>query len=230
MDEEVSTARRPTIAPLVPCIPGLAWTEIRAAAVDLARHGWPVLPGTYQLAAHTAWLGKPAAAGVEPIAPLWQLATTTDPDEALEWWTRRPYSVLLACGAKVSAVEVSALHGQRALDQHSLLERGPIAATPFGSWLFFVRSDDEQLRPELGGAAHGNGAWLPLPPTTREGQPYRWKVPAAAHPSAAAHAATEPNRAGCAPPQPGPEQQPATHHQIRPTRPLHPQPLTVSRT
>jgi hypothetical protein len=181
MNDHTNAVRRPTIAHLVPGIPGLSWTEIRAAAVDLARHGWPMLPGTYQLAEHGAWLGKPGAAGLEPATALGQLATTTDPDVAVEWSTRRPYSVLLACGAVINTVEVPATHGQRALAQLSPPERGPVATTPFGSWLFFVRGDDEPLRPELAAHAHAQlhagGAWLPLPPTAREGLPYRWQVP-----------------------------------------------------
>ncbi|TKG59634.1 hypothetical protein FCN18_36625 [Prauserella endophytica] len=159
----------------------MAWAETRAAAVDLARHGWPVLPGTYQLAEHGTWLGRSGAAGLEPVAALWQLATTTNPDVAMEWWTRRPYSVLLACGGGVDGVEVPAVHGQRALGQLSPAWRGPVAVTPFGSWLFFVRSDDEGLRPELAANAHAqlyaSGAWLPIPPTARDGLPYRWQVP-----------------------------------------------------
>lgn len=183
MDDHTGIVVRPTFAPLIPGIPGLMWTETRAAAVDLARNGWPVLPGTYQLSEREAWLGKSGAVGLEPTAALWQRATTTDPDVALEWWTRRPYSVLLACGAAVSAVEVPTRHGQRALTQLSPPERGPVAATPFGSWLFFVRGDDESLplRPELAAHAHAQlhagGAWLPLPPTARGGLPYRWKIP-----------------------------------------------------
>ncbi|WP_100208813.1 bifunctional DNA primase/polymerase [Saccharomonospora azurea] len=173
--------RCPTLAPLVPAIPGMAWTENRAAAVELASYGWPVLPGTYQLAEHGVWLGKHGAAGLEPASALWQVDTTTDPDVAMEWWTRRPYSVLLACGVGVDAVELFAPHGQCALTQLSPPMRGPVAATPFGSWLFFVRSDDEPLRPELAATGHAQlharGAWLPIPPTAREGLPYRWQVP-----------------------------------------------------
>lgn len=181
MSARIDAPRRPASTPLVPGIPGLAWVETRAAAVDLAQHGWPVLPGTYQLAEHGAWLGRPGAARLEPVAALWQLATTTNPDLAMEWWTRRPYSVLLACGAGVDGVEVPAAHGQRALGQLSPAQRGPVAVTPFGSWLFFVRSDDEPLRPELAANAHAqlhaSGAWLPIPPTARDGLPYRWRVP-----------------------------------------------------
>jgi hypothetical protein len=180
VSDRIDAARRPTSAPLLPGIPGLAWAETRAAAVDLAQHGWPVLPGTYQLAEHGAWLGRRDAAGLEPVAPLWQLATTTNPDVAMEWWTRRPYSVLLACGAGVDGIEVPAAHGQRALAQLSPARRGPVAVTPFGSWLYFVRSDDEPLRPELAANGHAqlhaSGAWLPIPPTARDGLPYRWQM------------------------------------------------------
>ncbi|MGH3624765.1 MAG: bifunctional DNA primase/polymerase [Sciscionella sp.] len=181
MNDRAGAAHRTRIAPLVPGIPGLAWTETRAVAVDLAQHGWPVLPGTYQLAEHGAWLGRSGAAGLDPVAALWQLATTTNPDVAMEWWTRRPYSVLLACGAGVNGLEVPAAHGLRALAQLPPAQRGPVVVTPFGSWLFFVRSDDEPLRPELAANAHAqlhaSGAWLPIPPTARDGLPYRWQVP-----------------------------------------------------
>lgn len=75
-----------------------------AAAIELARHGWSVLPGTYQLTEHACWLGKPSAVGLEPVVELWPMAATLDPDRAMDWWTRRPYSVLLACGTSGSAI------------------------------------------------------------------------------------------------------------------------------
>ncbi|MGH3625123.1 MAG: bifunctional DNA primase/polymerase, partial [Sciscionella sp.] len=119
--------------------PGMRWTEIRTAAMDLAEHGWPVLTGTYQLAEHSGWLGKPGAMGLEPVADLWTMAATTDPTVALEWWTRRPYSVLLACGNRVDALEIPATHGECALGHlRASGHLGPIAVTPFGTWLLFV--------------------------------------------------------------------------------------------
>lgn len=158
--------------------PGLAWTEIREAAVECARHGWPVLAGTYQLAEHAGWLGKREAAGLEPVADFWQLASTTDPAVAMERWTQRPYSVLLACGNIVDALEVPAAHGEHA--HQALAERGqlgPIAVTPFGTWLLFVRCGGE-LKPDLAERTrlHGPGCWVPLPPTTRAAVSYRWRV------------------------------------------------------
>jgi hypothetical protein len=165
---------------LVPVMPGLDWTDVREAAVRYAAHGWPVLPGTYQFAEHSGWLGKHGSIGLEPIADLWATATITHPDAAMDRWTQRPFSVLLACGHAVNAVEVPFAHGARALRSLESDERGPVVATPSGSSLFLVRASDEPLRPELASTGHAHlhdaGTWLPLPPTRREGVPYRWRV------------------------------------------------------
>lgn len=165
---------------LVPVMPGLDWTGLREAAVRYAGHGWPVLAGTYQLAAHSGWLGKRGALGLEPVADLWPTAMTKDPDAAMDRWSHRPYSVLLACGQTVNAVEVPFAHGKRALALPADDGLGPVAATPYGSSLFFVQASDEPLRPELASCGHaqlhGAGSWLPLPPTACEGVPYRWRV------------------------------------------------------
>lgn len=159
-------------------MPGLRWTEFRDAAADYASHGWPVLPGTYQQDGDTTWYGKPGAMGLEPAAATWAMASTTDAAVASEWWTRRPYSVLLACGAAVDAVEVNMDHGSRS--RIRLAERGglgPIVGTPFGRWLLLVRTGGE-LREELTANARlrTRGEWIPLPPSTRAGAPYRWVV------------------------------------------------------
>lgn len=159
-------------------LPGLRWTDCRDAAVDYASHDWPILPGTYQLADNSAWHGKRGSIGLEPAAMMWAMASTTDAAVAMEWWTRRPYSVLLACGAGVDAVEVNAEHGERAWAR--LVERGdrgPVVVTPFRSWLLLVKSGGGTLE-ALGTHVqlHTRGDWVPLPPTTRAGMPYRWRL------------------------------------------------------
>lgn len=161
-------------------IPGLQWTEIRTAAVEFAAHGWPVLAGTYQLTEHSRWLGRAQAGGLEPVADGWTTAATTDPGVALEEWTRRPYSVLLACGNKVDALEVPATHGERCIEElRASGELGPIAVTPFGTWLLFVGSG-EPLHPTLAvrphTQLHSSGQWVALPPTTQGQLPYRWRM------------------------------------------------------
>ncbi|MBQ0928624.1 bifunctional DNA primase/polymerase [Saccharopolyspora endophytica] len=158
----------------------MGWAEIRSAACELAQHGWAVLPGTYQLAEHGAWLGSPGAVTLEPIPGFGRASEPTTMAMAMEWWTRRPYSVLLACGAGINAVEVTATHGNRVLKELAGSAGGPVAVTPVGSWVFFVREDDVPLNPELVADAPGrwyaSGSWIPLPPTRRDGLPYRWKV------------------------------------------------------
>jgi hypothetical protein len=159
-------------------MPGLAWTEIRDEAVAFAGHGWPVLPGTFQVGDDGEWLGKHRAAGLEPVADIWTMASTTDPTVAQDWWTRRPYSVLLACGIMVDAFEVPQHHSELAMERlRTRKALGPVAMTPFGSLLVFARTGvvdaDRVLDSEI--RWHSDGAWVPLPPTTRSGAPYRWR-------------------------------------------------------
>ncbi|MBA8826438.1 hypothetical protein FHX42_003814 [Saccharopolyspora lacisalsi] len=159
---------------LLPVIPGTRWTELRSAAVECARRSWPVLPGTYQLDERDGWWGRPGAAGLRPVAP------PIAPDRALDRWTRRPCSVLLACGHSVDAVEVTAEHGGRALERLFGDRLGPVAASPSGCWFFFVSSNGLPMRTELFERAqvqhHARGCWLPLPPSSRDGLVYSWRV------------------------------------------------------
>jgi hypothetical protein len=64
----------------------------RPGAARLARAA-----GNLPACEYGAWLDKSGAAGLEPAAALSELATATNPDVVLEWWTRWPYSVLLPC-------------------------------------------------------------------------------------------------------------------------------------
>lgn len=157
-------------------MPGLAWTQIRDEAVAFASHGWPVLPGTYQV--DDEWLGKQRAAGLEPIADIWTMASTTDPTVAQDWWTRRPYSILLACGIMVDAFEVPQDQSEEAMMRlRARKVLGPVTMTPFGSLLIFARTDVVDADQVLGSEIqwHSDGAWVPLPSTTRCGVPYRWR-------------------------------------------------------
>ncbi len=117
MTDRAGAAYQMRIAPLVPGIPGLAWAEARYAAVDLAQHGRPVLPGTYRSPSTGLGGGNPGAAGLESAALCGNWPRRPNPDVAMEWWTQRPYSVLPACGARVNGVEIPAPHEQRALAQ-----------------------------------------------------------------------------------------------------------------
>lgn len=157
-------------------MPGLAWTDLRDDAAAFAGHGWPVLPGTYQLAASGVWLGKPRSTKLEPIADVWTMAATTDPTVAAQWWAERPYSLLLACGILVDAFEVPQQLGGSILDYLRMTSL-PVAVTPRGSMLVFARTspvNTDQVPPaEI--RWHSMGSWVALPPTVCAGVPYRWK-------------------------------------------------------
>jgi hypothetical protein len=111
---------------------------------------------------------------------LWTADVTTDPTVAGEWWSQRPYSVLLACGGPVDALEFDAKHGEHVMSLlHEAGAMCPTVITPSDTWVLFVRAG-RPLRTEL---AHrdditlrGEGCWLPLPPTSRQGVQCVWRV------------------------------------------------------
>jgi hypothetical protein len=158
--------------------------ELRAGACELAEHRWPVFPGTYRQGGR--WIGRDGrpASGFEPVHPDGPARAVRNADEAdLRW--QRPYSVLVATGLVVDAIEVSALVGRRVCA--SLRDSGlvvPVAATPTGRWWFAVRAG-EPLRPELASRAdlrlHSRGSWVAAPPSEGPQGVVHWRVsPAAA--------------------------------------------------
>ena len=159
--------------------------ELRAEAVGLAWRGWPVLPGTYPAASQQGvaqWAGR---SGVEHHGPVpvhhdWQERLGTEPEQVAAWWAGRSYSLLVATGRVVDAIEVSADFGRRAAS--ALREIGipvPIAATPSGRWMFLVASG-QKLRADL--VAHSDvrhyaeGEYIPLPPTPVQHGVVHWRV------------------------------------------------------
>jgi Bifunctional DNA primase/polymerase, N-terminal len=154
--------------------------ELKASALGMAGHGWPLLPGTYWQS--DRWTGVADAPRTGPAAvPPGGVAEATDDPAAIDaWWTERPYSVLLATGSVVDVLEVSALVGRRVCAM--LREVGmvvPVAATPVGRWWFVVRAG-EALRPELASRPdlmlHGRGAWVAAPPSQGPQGVVHWRV------------------------------------------------------
>ena len=159
-------------------MPGLATVEIRRAAVEFARRGWPVRPGTYPAECGTTWLGRLGAWRLEPLAEYACRTAFVDPTQALGIWATAPYSILIECGGLLDAVEVSARHGRRALSVlRGTRSLGPVVRTPLGRWQFLIRPN-RPLRPELAAATDITlitaGSWLPLPPTCHDCAPVRW--------------------------------------------------------
>jgi len=150
--------------------------ELRAEAIGLACHGWPVLPGTFPAAADT---GRGAWNGPVPVFDDWADRLGAHPNEVAEWWTK-PYSLLVATGKVLDAVEVDDELGKRAARLlRATGHPAPIVATPNGRWLFLTTVAD-RLPEQLGTSSevtwHGAGSCVPLPPTPFEHGVVHWRV------------------------------------------------------
>jgi len=158
--------------------------ELRAEAVNLAWHGWPVLPGTYPAGAR--WAGREGAEhdGPTPVHHDWRERVGTGADEVATWWAGHSYSILLATGHGVDAIEVDADLGRRAAV--ALRAAGvpvPIAATPSGRWMFLVATGPQVSADWVAdhGSRHdvhyyGQGEHVPLPPTPFQHGVVHWRV------------------------------------------------------
>ncbi|WP_236796295.1 bifunctional DNA primase/polymerase [Amycolatopsis sp. GM8] len=149
--------------------------ELRAEAIGLACHGWPVLPGT----SPAAESGDQAWSWPVPVHRDWADRLGAHPDDVAGWW-RKPYSLLVATGKVVDAVEVDVELGKRAA---CLLRAtghpAPIVATPDGRWLFLSTvADSLPERLAVSGKIrwHGAGSWVPLPPTPFQHGVVHWRV------------------------------------------------------
>ncbi|MTD59646.1 bifunctional DNA primase/polymerase [Amycolatopsis pithecellobii] len=149
--------------------------ELRAEAIGLACHGWPVLPGT----SPAAESGDQAWSWPVPVRHDWADQLGAHPDEVAGWWSK-PYSLLVATGKVVDAVEVDVELGQRAARLlRATGHPAPIVATPDGRWLFLTTVADTLPEPLAGSDKirwHGAGSWVPLPPTTFQHGVVHWRV------------------------------------------------------
>jgi hypothetical protein len=154
--------------------------ELRAQAIGLAWRRWPVLPGTYPAGAH--WAGRDGMqdSGPAPVHKDWQERIGTQPEQVASWWAGRPYSLLLATGATLDAIEVgSALGTGAARALRTLGMPVPIIATPTGRWIFLTKPG-HRVADALAGqgdvVVHGKDSWVPLPPTQFQHGVVHWRV------------------------------------------------------
>jgi hypothetical protein len=154
--------------------------ELRAQAIGLAWRRWPVLPGTYPAGAK--WAGREGMqdAGPVPVHKDWQDRIGTPAEQVASWWTGRPYSLLLATGVTYDAIEVSSGLGTGAARVlRSIGLPVPIIATPTGRWLFLTKLGSGVADVFAGHndiVVHGQGSWIPLPPTPFQHGVVHWRV------------------------------------------------------
>lgn len=156
--------------------------RLRHAALRLAMHGWPVTPGA-SLRAGRFDCGRPGCptTACHPALEGWEEAASQQPARVAGWWRYAPHSVLLPTGVVFDVLEVPAALGALAVRRSRAggADRGPVATTPAGRWMFFVRPG-QPLLPELASrlevVRHTRGSWVPAPPTRLVEGPVRWSV------------------------------------------------------
>lgn len=154
--------------------------ELRVQAIGLASRGWPVLTGTFPTEDGWSDGEKSVVDGPSPVRRDVRESLNTAPEQVASWWSGHPYSLLLATGDAVEALEVSASTGRRAAS--ALRATGtpvPIVASPHGRW-YFLTAPGRPLHPDLAGSGlvreHGEGSWVPMPPTIFHHGVVHWRV------------------------------------------------------
>jgi hypothetical protein len=100
--------------------------------------------------------------------------------EVADRWHAHPYTVLFPTGYAFDVLEVPAALGRAALlGDGFVAARGPVAVTPGGRWMFLVLAG-HSLLPELAQqqdvVLHGQGSWVPAPPSPQFGGRVRWEL------------------------------------------------------
>jgi hypothetical protein len=174
-------------------------TALRRAALHYAQHGWPVVQGAFPDAGgfRCDRTGCPTRRCHPAFEDWWETASS-DPDTVTAWWSRRGHSVLFPTGIAFDVIETPADLGKpvgrecRTGGPRSgggrprfagLAVRCPVAVTPTGRWMFFVRAGEElrrELAERLGVLLHADCSWVPAPPTRFPRGKVCWQVSPAA--------------------------------------------------
>jgi hypothetical protein len=160
-------------------------TELRAEAITFADHGWPIVPGSYPRG--DQWVGMSSSlrtgaeqAGSVPVYPNWRQLAGCGPERVAELWSCHPFSVLLATGLGLDALDLPAELGRAtAIGLRIVDVPVPIAATPTGRWLFPVLGGGtlhHELADHPDVVLHAHGGWVPLPPSPCLPGVVHWRV------------------------------------------------------
>jgi hypothetical protein len=160
-------------------------TELRAEAIGFARHGWPVVPGSYPRGSD--WVGTHCSLRTDtgyhtaiPVHANWAQLAGCGPERVAELWSSHPFSVLLATGMGIDALDLPAELGRAtAIGLRVAGIPVPIATTPTGRWLFPVIGAGAvhfALAEHSDVLLHAQGGWVPLPPSPCLPGVVHWRI------------------------------------------------------
>ena len=153
-------------------------TELRAGALCLVDHRWPVVPGTWWR--DGGWSGGSAGRDSAPALAGGVAEASTDPAQVARWWSREPFAVLLCTGGVLDVLEMPAWMGRRvAAALRATGVPAPLAATPAGRWWFPVIAGAAMPASWLaaeGVVLHGGGSWVIAPPSECADGLVHWRV------------------------------------------------------
>lgn len=151
-------------------------TLLRRAAQRYADRGWRVVPGAALKADRYVCGPLCPTVACHPAVDRWESVASYESADVDYWWARSPFSVLLATGYTFDVIEMPARIGAAAARSAIL---GPVAVTPTGRWMFLVEPGDclhPELSTQLDVVLHGQGSWIPAPPTRTPGGRIRWQI------------------------------------------------------
>ncbi|MFI9383389.1 bifunctional DNA primase/polymerase [Kutzneria sp. NPDC052558] len=156
-------------------------TRLRAAAVEYAAHGWPVVPVSFfDGRSYTCVQADCVEETMHPVWRLWPDRASADPKVVAAWLGMLTLSVAVRTGVVFDVVSMPEAAATRV--QAALAERH--TATPVAVWrergrrLFWVEPG-LPWRPVLGrldARVSAENGWVPVPPTPTRHGPVQWAV------------------------------------------------------
>jgi hypothetical protein len=118
--------------------------------------------------------------GSVPVYSNWAQLAGCGPERVAELWSDHPFSVLLATGIGVDALDLPAELGRATAIGLRVAGVGvPVAATPSGRWLLPVLGGGvlhHELDDHPDVMLHAEGDWVPLPPSPCLPGVVHWRV------------------------------------------------------
>ncbi len=164
---------------------------VRAAALDYASRGWPVLP-CHSVGPNGCSCGQLdcSSPGKHPCTARGLHAASTNRAQIMAWWRRWPSAnVAVRTGTEsgLVVIDIDPPHGgttmRARIGDHGPLPRGPVVRTGSGGWHLLFAHPGERVPNSTGTLlgpgvdVRGDGGYVIAPPSRHaNGSTYRWDV------------------------------------------------------